>query len=96
MLDFLIVSGIKLSTIEELNLNEANAFDLSCNKNECVKTITYLKIIGIKNIDELLINTTMLFLIPRDEVADKFEKHGKEEMVRLINEDVNNSFKLFD
>ena len=90
MIDFLIVSGIKKQTIDELKENPSNMYDLSVNKEECVKIISYLKLIGIKNIDELLLNSLGLFFKTKEEVAQMFLKKDLLKMVELINKDSSN------
>ena len=41
MIDFLIISGIRKQTIQKLNENPSDVYDLSVNKEECIKIITY-------------------------------------------------------
>lgn len=90
MIDFLIVSGIKKQTIDKLKENPANVYDLSVNKEECIKIITYLKLIGIKNIDELLLSYLGLFFKTKEEVSQMFIEKDLNKMVELINEDLSN------
>ena len=96
MIDFLLISGIRIDTINKISENPSNVFDLSANKDECVKIITFLKFIGIKNIDELLLNSLGLFFKTKDEVVNLFSKHNVEEMVTLINNDSQNIDILFE
>lgn len=95
MIDFLVISGIKIDTINKLSQNPSDVFDLSANKEECVKIITFLKLIGIKNVDELLLNSLGLFFKTKEEVINLFSKHNVEELVNSINEDPNNIDILF-
>ena len=90
MIDFLIVSGIRKQTIDKLKENPANVYDLSVNKEECIKIITYLKLIGIKNIDELLLSYLGLFFKTKEEVSQMFIEKDLNKMVELINEDLSN------
>lgn len=96
MIDFLIISGIRKQTIKKLNENPPDVYDLSVNKEECIKIITYLKLIGIKNIDDLLLNSLGLFFKTKDEVVQLFTKKGVQQMVELINLDVSNIHWLFE
>lgn len=96
MIDFLVVSGIKKQTIDKLKENPANVYDLSVNKEECAKIITYLKLIGIKNIDELILNSLGLFFKTKEEVAQMFLEKDLNRIVELINEDSSNIDLLFE
>ena len=96
MTDFLLVSGISQATINELKKQSSNLFDISCNKKECIKIITYLKLIGIKNIDELLLNKFRLFLKTKEEVANMFYKCDIPNIVDAINEDYQNINLIFE
>ena len=96
MIDFLMISGIKKQTIDKLKENPSNIYDLSVNKEECVKIITYLKLIGIKVIDELLLNSLGLFFKTKEEVVQLFGNHDLNKMVELINEDSTNIYLLFE
>ena len=96
MIDFLIVSGIKKQTIDKIKENPSNVYDLSVNKEECTKIITYLKLIGIKNIDEILLNSLGLFFKTKEEVAQMFLEKDLNKIVALINEDSSNIDLLFE
>lgn len=96
MIDFLIICGIRKQTIDKLNENPSNVYDLSINKDECIKIITYLKLIGIKNIDQLLLNSLGIFFKTKDEVVQLFLNKDIKEMVELINLDVKNVDLLFE
>ena len=96
MIDFLIISGIKKQTIDKIKEESLNVYDLSINKEECIKIITYLKIIGLKNIDEILLNNIGLFLKTKDEIVELFSKQDINHLVNLINENVSNIDILFE
>ena len=96
MIDFLLVSGIKKQTIDKIKENPSNTYDLSINKEECVKIITYLRLIGINNIDELLLNRLGMFFKTKEEVAQRFINHDLNRMVELINDDLSNIDLLFE
>ena len=57
MIDFLKDANITDDTIIEImkNNNEASLFNLSCNDEDAIQIINYMRGIGITNIDELLI-----------------------------------------
>ena len=95
MIDFLIISGIKKQTIEKIKENPSNVYDLQVNKEECIKIITFLKLIGINNIDGLLLNSLGLFLKTKDEVVELFYKYNIQQLVNAINEDINNIDIIF-
>lgn len=96
MIDFLLISGVKKQTLDKLKENQSNVYDLSVNKEECVKIITYLKLIGIKVIDELLLNSLGLFFKTKEEVTQLFIKHDLNKIVELINMDSSNIDLLFE
>lgn len=96
MIDFLIISGIKKETIDEINKNTSHAFNLNCNKDECVEIIKFLKLIGINNIDDLLLYKTKLFYKTKEEISYLFSKHNTSQLVDQINEDFENIELLFN
>lgn len=96
MIDFLLISGVKKQTLDKLKENQSNVYDLSVNKEECVKIITYLKLIGINVIDELLLNSLGLFFKTKEEVTQLFIKHDLNKIVELINMDSSNIDLLFE
>ena len=98
MLDFLKEHNISEITIEKLKKTQSPSllFDLICNDEECVKIINYLKEIGIKNIDELLIYETELFFKNKNKIELAFSKHNINELVELINQDYEEIEVLYD
>lgn len=97
MLDFLLESNIKQSTIDTLNKNCSDSiqYSLNCNEYEIKKIITYLKKIGINCIDEILIDYYEFFLSSYDDFKNRFKKYKLEPLVELINADYNNVFSQF-
>lgn len=93
MTDFLVISGIDLRVIEELKKEPSTIYDLYCNKEECVKIIRLLKLYGVKNINELILYKTRLFLKTKDEVLELFNKKN---LVELVNLDINNIDVIFE
>lgn len=95
MIDFLIISGIKSQTIEKIKENPSNVYDLQVNKEECIKIITFLRLIGINDIDGLLLNSLGLFFKTKDEVVELFYKYNIQQLVNAINQDINNIDIIF-
>ena len=90
MIDFLSQVGISQKTINEIKNKNTNStlFDLSCNEDDCLKIIKYLKELGIKNIDELLIYEIDVFKLPFIELVKKFGNFNIPLFVSFINDDV--------
>ena len=93
MTDFLVISGIDLRVIEQLKKEPSIIYDLYCNKEECIKIIRLLKMLGIKNINELILYKTRLFLKTKDEILEFFNKNN---LVDLVNMDINNIDIIFE
>lgn len=91
MLDFLKELGISEETINYINENNDSniIFDVDCNKYECIKIIEYLRGIGIKNIETLLINELQIFYKDESRIKEIFDKYKNNlnEVVAAINED---------
>lgn len=96
MVDHLIMCGISKKTINKLKERESEFYCLSLNEEECVKIITFLKFIGITNIEEILLYRLELFLNSKKEVMEMFEKNDIKETVNKINENYENIDILFD
>lgn len=89
MIDFLKKCGISSATLDEiLKVNvDANIYNFSCNQDEVVKIIEFLKNIGIKEIDALLIHKIDLFFMTLDDIMLMFNKNDINLVVKKINED---------
>ena len=62
MIDFLKECNIDDKTINEIEENnESFIYNLSSNENDAKMIISYLKSIGVKNVEKLLINRIDLF-----------------------------------
>ena len=98
MIDFLKEYEINDNIINNIknNNSESTLFDLSCNKDNCIKLINYMKNIGIMNIDELLIYEIDIFFIDYDKLLNKITNYNINEIVRLINTDYNNVDILYN
>lgn len=90
-MDFLKEFGISEETIIKIeNHNERTIiFNFICSKDEVIKNIEYLKSIGIKVIDLLLIYRLELLMIESDKVKKAFDNYDISTLVQLINEDIN-------
>ncbi len=96
MIDFLKECNIDDKTINEIEENnESFIYNLSSNENDAKMIISYLKSIGVKNVEKLLINRIDLFFKSVDEVKKMFSKVKIPLMVNLINEDCYNIELLF-
>ena len=87
-MDFLKKVDINDDTIKKLNeeLEDFTLSNLKSNEQNCLGIILYLKKIGIKNIDDLLIYKTDWFLYTTKRFIDKFNKR-KDELINKINND---------
>ena len=65
MISFLEKCGISTLVINEIEKNNssANLYNFSCNKEEILKILGYLKELGVCCIDELLIHRINIFFI---------------------------------
>jgi hypothetical protein len=90
MTDFLVVSGISLNTINQLKKNENLLSDLYDNKDEFINITNYLRMIGIKNIEEVLIYKPELFLESKDNLIYSLSQFDLPTIVNMINEDCTN------
>ena len=77
MLDFLKDCGIKQEIIDYLEnkLFESTQYCINCNEIEIKKIIKYFRSIGIKCIDDIILNNLDLFLLTSSEIEEKFNKY---------------------
>lgn len=61
--------------------------NLYMSSENMIKVINYLRLIGVKVIDELLYYEISIFTIPYEDVISKFDKVDIKETVYYINED---------
>lgn len=89
MIDFLKNANISDEVILSMinNYNDATLYNLSCNDDNCLEIINYLKELNIEVIDELLINRIDLFLNTKEDLVKKFSKYNIPLVVDLINDD---------
>ena len=97
MLEFLCDFGISSSTIKVLEDNNYDSilYSLKTNEFEIGKIINYLKEIGIKDIEGLLINNTELFFKTFREFDKVLGKYDKLQLAEFINNDIDNIGLLF-
>jgi len=88
MLSFLSECGIKQEIISSLenSLFDNMQFNINCNELEIRKIIKYFNDIGIKCIDDLILNDIELFLFTFSEIKEKFCKYDIPKLVELIND----------
>ena len=68
MIDFLVVAGISIDTINEIKKDNNLLFGLTSNKDEVIAICNYLRRIGIRDIDSLLF-VLLEVLLPVTSVA---------------------------
>jgi hypothetical protein len=92
MIDFLKDANITDDTIIEImkNNNEASLFNLSCNDEDAIQIINYMRGIGITNIDELLIYRIDIFFITFEQFIKRLSKFNVPILVNLINDNYAN------
>ena len=80
--------GVGKDLIEKLmnNLEYDEVLCLACNHENVKKIIDYFKIIGIQNIDELLLNRYYIFLKDSDSIINKFDNIDLVNIVLKIND----------
>lgn len=92
MIDFLKDANITDKTIIEMmkNNNEASLFNLSCNDEDAIQIINYMRGTGITNIDELLIYRIDIFFLTFEQFIKRLSKFNVPVLVNLINENYAN------
>ena len=92
MIDFLKDANITDDTIIEImkNNNEASLFNLSCNDEDAIQIINYMRGIGITNIDELLIYRIDIFFLTFEQFIKRLSKFNIPALVNHINDDYAN------
>lgn len=96
-MDFLLNYDFSESDIEEIKqrYNEATISDLICNKENVIKNIIILKGIGIKNVNELLIQGIEVFQMSPDYLKNKLKQVNIKNFVLDVNEDFGVFLDLF-
>lgn len=88
MIDFLLdfVSLDTINKMKEIN-NESSIYDLSCNKEDCLKIIKFLKESGIENLNDLLIYEIDIFKLSYSDFIKKIKNFNIPIFMSIINED---------
>lgn len=98
MIEFLNDLGINNIVIKsfEEKYEENILYNLKVNELEIEKIIRYFKEIGIKNIEDILLNKTEIFFKTFREIKNKFVNNDNMlNLVELINEDEKNIELLY-
>lgn len=96
MIDFLKECNISQNTIDKLyEKYPSQLFNLNCNQDDCIEIIEYLRSIGIKPIEEILINNIELFYESKKDIVKKFDEQNINELVEKINSDPIIIYTLF-
>lgn len=96
MIERLLAKGIKKNTVDILADNDTSYNDFEINIDDVVDIIDYLRSIGIKNIDSLLLCTPDLFIGTKRDVENMFKNKNMIELVDLINDDIDNVELLYE
>ena len=92
MIDFLKDAGISNNVLVEMikNNTETSIFDLSCNDEDAIEIIKYMRNIGVTNIDELLIYRIGIFFLTFEQFIKRLSKFNIPALVNHINDDYAN------
>ena len=92
MIDFLKDAGISNNVLVEMikNNTETSIFDLSCNDEDAIEIIKYMRNIGITNIEELLIYRIDIFFLTFEQFIKRLSKFNIPALVNHINDDYAN------
>ena len=91
-MDILLENGINKETIEKIknNNDEMLVSNIELESDNIILNLNYLKKIGIRRMDDLLIQRLDLFFIPNKKLKEEIERFNIEVLVNLINQDFNN------
>ena len=89
MIDFLNECNISGETIKRLEkiCSKETLYNLYCNEYQIKDIINYFNSIGIKCIDEILINYTGIFIDTLEDIKGMFENKNIDSLVEMINND---------
>ena len=93
---FLLEEGFTQELIDKLILKyDEGILDIfQIEKNNVIDNIRYLKQLGIKRLEELIVVRIELFTKDPEEIKEAFDKPNWKEIVEEINEDVLNIDKV--
>lgn len=88
-MDFLKKVGISDETIKSMLDNNSHQclFNLECNQDECLRIIIFMKNIGIKTVDDLLINLPEIFIGTLSVFMKKLARYDILEVIRVVNDE---------
>lgn len=88
-MEFLLPFGITKETIAQVikNNDETLIENLICDQEMVINNLNYFKEIGIKRINDLLIERTDLILVPTEILKEKLDKFNLNVLSELVNED---------
>ena len=88
-MEFLLPFGITKETIAQVikNNDETLIENLICDQEMVINNLNYFNEIGIKRINDLLIERTDLFLVPTEILKEKLDKFNLNVLSELVNED---------
>ena len=89
MIDFLKKVGFDDDNIKDIisRNNESSLFDLSCDEENCLRIVTYMKDIGIDNVVDIMIYKIDVFFMDFEEFVKRMGKFNIPVVVDLINSD---------
>ncbi len=92
MIDFLKAADISDDVLIEMikNNDETAIYDLSCNDEDAIEIIKYMKNIGITNIEELLTYRIDIFFLTFEQFIKRLSKFNIPALVNHINENYAN------
>lgn len=88
MISFLEKCGISTLVINEIEKNNssANLYNFSCNQDEVVKILNFLRSHGVKTIEQLLINRIDMFFVDFNKFYNLYVRNDIDNFVKNINE----------
>lgn len=89
-----VISNELIDQIIEVH-GKAVRDSLELNFENTYRVYNTLKMIGVEDIDSLLLNKVDLFFMDYNEFTSKLENKDIREVARLINEDFNNVDEIF-
>lgn len=91
MIENMSLIGFSDEFIDEMinKIGYERVLNLACNYKKVHSNIDLLNSFGIKNINELLLNKSYVFLEETEEMVKKFSKFNIPVVVELINNDYN-------
>ena len=96
MIEVLIKHGLSDFAIDRIQeFDDILINEIESNLDEVEKTISFMKIIGVKYIEDVLLYRRDFLLFNSYKVKKLFNDYGLKEIVELINEDYTNVDLLF-